>query len=70
MDKQYTIEQIRTYLQSQDSFSDVFYNLKNIDSILEDIRIADELAKESAEDYDNDEYDDDSAYARNNPFNK
>jgi hypothetical protein len=33
----YTIDQIRTYLLSQDSLGDVMYNLKNINKIIKDI---------------------------------
>jgi hypothetical protein len=33
--KTYTLNEIRMYLQSQDSFGDCLYNLKNIDEILE-----------------------------------
>ncbi len=35
--KTYTIEQIKAYLDSQDSLGDIHYNLKNIDKILEEI---------------------------------
>lgn len=45
----YTIEQIRTYLLSQDSLGDILYNLKNIDSILKNIE---EKEAKDAEDFD------------------
>ena len=45
----YTIEQIRTYLLSQDSMEDILYNLKNIDSILKDIE---EKQQQDAEEFD------------------
>lgn len=32
--KTYTIEEIKKYLESQDSLGDIYYNLKNIDKIL------------------------------------
>ena len=45
-EKTYTIEQIRTYLGSRDSFGDVLYFLKDIDKILE------EIEQTKAEEYD------------------
>lgn len=45
----YTIEQIRTYILSQDSLGDVLYNLKNIDTILKEIELKEQ---QDAEDYD------------------
>lgn len=33
--KTYTIEDIKTYLNSQNSLGDIYYNLDNIDIILE-----------------------------------
>lgn len=42
--KTYTIEQIKKYLQSQDSFGDIFYNLseENIDKANEESEIEEE----------------------------
>lgn len=55
--KTYTIEQIKKYLESQDSLGDIHHNLKNIDSILEKIEQEDEefdLEREKADE--NDDY--------------
>lgn len=50
--KTYTIEQIEKYLHSQDSFGDVFYNLKNIDKILQEIEENESIEpKEIKEEY-------------------
>ena len=49
--KNYTVEQIRKYIQSQDSLGDVLYNLENIDKYIINDEVTEFEDEDDAHDY-------------------